>query len=213
MSKTEQIIVGLVAGFLCPFLTFVLFWWTSAALAMSRIVRLSDRGIAAAALAGLVLGIILDALCLKRWIACFYSTSVKIIVPVYLCCSVIALASFMGLPFGNLVLGALAGAYVGRRVYYADGGGDSLARIGRRVGVFTAVITGTEAFLIGLLALQETTAVRVLQRGLGMDRAAIAGPRGVGLVIFVCVALMALQFWCTTAAARFAFGCEKPEVG
>lgn len=209
MTRTERIIVGLVAGFLCPLLTFVFFWWSSATLATSRILRLSDKGIAAAALTGLALGIVLDAVYLRRWIALFYSASLKFLVPVYLCCSVIAVAFFMGLPLGNLALGALAGVYVGRREYHAGGGRESIASAARRAGAFTASITGVEALLIGLLALKEGIVVRALQAGLGMSRAAIAGPIGVGLAILAGIVLSVLQFWCTTTAARAAFGRGK----
>jgi hypothetical protein len=192
-------------------LIFVFFWWASAALAASPIMRFPDGGIAVAALTGLALGIILDAVCLKRWIARFDSASFKLMGPVYLCCSVIAMAFFMGLPLGNLVLGTLAGAYVGRREYHSGKGQESIANTAQRVGVFIALITGVEALLIGLLAREEGIVMQVLHVGLGMNKAVLAGPMGVGLIILVCIALMVLQFWCTRKAVRFAFGRGKME--
>jgi len=205
MSRREQIAVGLAAGFLCPYLTFVLFWWTSAALAMSQIRLISDRGIAAAALTGLALGIILDALFLKRWIAHFYSANLKLLVPVYLFCSVIAVASFMGFPLGNLALGTLAGVYVGRRTRHAGRPPESAASSARQAGLFTAMVTGLEALPISILALKEGVVVRMLQAGLGMSKDAVTGPPGIGVAVLACIAVMAMQFMCTRAAARFAF--------
>jgi hypothetical protein len=206
MSKTESILVGVVSAILCPLLVFDFFWWTSAAAAMSGVLHLSERGIAAAALAGLGLGIIMDAVCLKVWISRFYSASLKVMMAIYLCCSVIAVASCMGLPLGNLLLGALAGLYVGRKEYHAGGSEQSLARAARRAAIFTALVTGVEALPIGLLALNERTVARLLEAGLGVDQAAIAGPAGAGLVVLGCLLLMLVQFWCTRMAARLAFG-------
>jgi hypothetical protein len=205
MSRREQIAVGLAVGFLCPYLTFVLFWWTSAALALAQILFIPDRGIAAAALTGLALGIILDAVFLKRWIARFYGASLKLLVPVYLFCSVIAVASFMGFPLGNLALGTLAGVYVGRRTRHAGGQPESAANSARRAGFFIAMVTGLEALPISILALKEGVVVRMLQAGLGMSKGAVTGPPGIGVAILACIAVTSVQFVCTRAAARFAF--------
>jgi hypothetical protein len=211
MNKTERIIVGVAVGFLCPFLTFVFFWWTSAATAKYSIMHFSDNDIAIAALTGLACGIVLDAFYLKRWIAYFYIANWKLLVPLYLCCSAIAVAFFMGLPFGNLILGTLAGTYVGRRKYHSDRKQDSIASTARRAAIFTALITAMEAVPIGLLALKEEIVERSLRAGLGISKPAIMGSIGVGSVILACIALATLQFWCTRAATRLAFGRGQAE--
>lgn len=206
MSKIESILVGVVIGMLCPLLTFVLCWWTSAALAIYGIVRISERAIATATYSGLALGLVLDAIWLRRWIARCYGVSVRLMIVLYLVCSAVAVAFFMGLPAGNLILGTMAGGYMGRREHHTASDRESFSRIIRRTGLFTATITGVEALLIGLLALREKTVGRVLHVGLGMDETAISGPKGVGLVVVLCLALAIFQFWCTRAAGRLAFG-------
>jgi hypothetical protein len=209
MNRREQIVVGFAAGLICPYLTFIVFWWTSAALALSRTLSISDRTIAAAAIAGLALGIILDVVYLKTWIASCYRVSPKLLVPIYLFCSLVAVASFMGFPIGNLALGTLAGIYAGRRMHHAGVGPESAARYSRRTGLFTATVTGLEALPIGVLALRERSAVRILQATFGMSEDVVTGLGGIGMVILTCVALAVVQFFCTKAAARFAFGMNN----
>lgn len=212
MSKAESILVGVVNAILCPYLVFIFFWWTSAIAARYGLLSLSDGGIALAALMGLALGVILDVVWLKGWIVRFYGASLKVMMALYLCCSVCAVASFMGLPVGNLLLGALAGLYIGRREYHAGGGAESLARAGRRAAVFTATVTGAEALLIGLLALKEQIVARLLERVLGLDQAAITGLAGGGFVVSLCLLLMLMQFWLTKTAARLAFGPGRTQI-
>jgi hypothetical protein len=128
----------------------------------------------------------------KKWIPHFHSADVKLLVLVYLFCSAIATAFCMRLPLGNVVLGTLAGGYVGRRAYHATQSRESLSKTASRVGLFAASVTGAWALLIGLLALDEEM-VELLQVVVGLERVIIAGPVGVGLVILFCVVLMIVQ--------------------
>ena len=211
MVKTESVIVGVVLGILCPLLLFVFCWWTTAAIAIAHILPIPESGVAVAAFTGLALGVILDVLYLKKWIPRFYSVDIKLLVLVYLFCSAIAIALFMGLPFGNVALGTLAGVYVGRREYHAAGSGGSFARTTRRASIFTALVAGAEALPIGLLALGEGVVLELLQVVVELDQSVITGPVGVGLVGLLCVVLMVVQFWCTRTGARLAFRFGRAE--
>jgi len=208
MSRAESTIVGLVIGIMCPASLFVLWWWVAAALGIYGVFSISESGIATAAFTGLGIGILLDLLGLKNWITRFYSLDVKLTVLAYLFWSAMAVAFFMGLPFGNIVLGTLAGLYVGRKQYYAGASRDLFARSARNVSIFTALVTGAEALPIGILALGEQSVVASLQ-AIGLDQSATTGLRGVGLVGVLCVVLMLVQFWCTKTAAAFAFRTGK----
>ena len=128
MTKTESVVVGFAVGILCPLLLFVLFWWVSAALTIYHVLPLPESGIAVAAFIGLALGVALDVLYLRSWISEFYRADMRVMVTVYLCCSMIAVSFFMGLPVGNLVLGTLAGAYIGRREYHTARSGESVSK-------------------------------------------------------------------------------------
>lgn len=205
MSRAESTIVGLFIGIICPASLFVLFWWVAAALTIYGVFSIPESGIATAAFTGLGLGILLDILGLKNWITRFYSLDVKLTVLAYLFWSAVAVAFFMGLPFGNIALGTLAGLYVGRKQYYAGASRDLFARSARNVGIFTALVTGAEALPIGILALGEQTVVAGLRAIVGLDESVTTGLIGVSLVGVGCLVLMVVQFWCTRTAATLAF--------
>jgi hypothetical protein len=211
MTKAESITVGLTVGILCPLLLFVLCWWVTAALTMVHVLPIPESGVAIAAFTGLALGIILDVIYLRRWIPRFYSMDARVMVLVYLCCSVIAVAFFMGLPVGNVVLGTLAGVYVGRREYHAARSGESVSRTVREASLFTGIVTGAEALPIGLLALNEDWVAEWLQVVTGKDPGAVTGLFGMGLIVLLCIVLMTVQFWCTKTMAWIAFGRGRGE--
>jgi hypothetical protein len=171
-----------------------------------HVLRIPESEIAVAAFTGLALGVTLDVLYLRRWISRFYSADVRVMVLVYLCCSAIAVAFFMGLPVGNIVLGALAGVYIGRREYHAARSGESVSKTVRKASLFTAIVTGAEALPIGFLALNEDWVVEWLQAVTGMDPWAATSLLGIGLIVLLCIVLMAIQFWCTKTMAWIAFG-------
>ncbi len=208
MSRAESILVGLFIGIMWPASLFVLWWWAAAALSIYHVLPIPESGVPTAAFTGLGIGIVLDIFCMKNWLTGFYSLDVKLTVLVYLFWSAIAVAFFMGLPFGNIALGTLAGLYIGRKQHHAGASGDLFARTARNVSIFTALVTGTEAFPIGVLALGEQSVVASL-RAIGLDQSATTGLRGVGLVSLACLALMAIQFWCAKSAAALAFRLGK----
>ena len=209
MSRAESTVVGFVLGIMCPLSLFVLWWWTAAALAIYHVLPIQEGGIVAAAFAGLGIGIVLDFFRLKNWITRFYNADVKLMVLTYLFWPAIALAFFMGLPFGNIALGTLAGLYVGRQQYHAGGSGDTVTKAARNVSIFTALVTGAEALLIGFLGLHEPITVEVLRVVAGLDQSVTTGPIGIGLVGALCIVLMVVQFWCTRTAAALAFRLGK----
>jgi hypothetical protein len=180
-------------------------WWGTAALSIYGLWPISERTIAVAAFSGAGLGILLDVLFLRRWVASFYTWAPRWLALLYLSGSAVAVALLMGLPFLNVIWGALAGAYVGRRVHYGEASDAALRRVARVAGAFTALVTGLEALPIGLMALNEGIAVRTIRAATGWSAEQVAGAHGVLLIIVLCLVLMALQMCCTRAAARLAF--------
>jgi len=206
VNKTESIIVGSLVGLACPLSFLVLGWWITAALSMYDVILIGESGIAAAALTGFCMGILLDVFFLRMWIVNLYSISLKLMVPLYLFWSMAALALFMGLPFGNLVLGTLAGAYVGRKEYHAPASEEVFRKAARSVSILAGLVTSGEALPIGALGLKETMVVYNIRTVTGLEESVIAGPIGIGFLVIACMILFAVQFWCTRIAARFAFG-------
>ena len=206
MKKTETITVSLAVGILCPILLFVLLWWTAAALAISA--PIPERWIMAAALIGLATGIGLDIIYLKKWILQVYHLKMWLLVLIYLFCSAIAAAIGMGLPFGNLVLGTLAGGYIGRRAAHSSQSSSSFSKSAHKVSLFTAAITGAWTLFIGIFALQEKVVTDLFQSVVRLSPTTARGPVGIGLVIVLSFILMIGQYWCSRIMAFRMFRLE-----
>jgi hypothetical protein len=205
VGKLESIIVGLVVGIACPWLTFVAFWWTVAAFHL-LVLCLPTGVIVTVALTGLGLGCILDVLFLRRWVEKFYTANLLWMIVVYLGCFVVAFASFMGFPIGTFSLGITAGVYIGRREHHRLADRELNATTFRRVAVFAASVTTLAALPIGILALQsEQEILTWIENTFGLNRNSLQGGGGIVLVGFLCLLLFVMQYWCTRMAGRLAF--------
>ena len=167
MNKVESTIVGILLGGACAWLSFVTCWWT-AAIVHAHVAGVSVSVVIVSALAGLLGGIVLDILFLRRWIRGFYAASLWLLAVVYGALCVVAVASFMGLPVGTFALGLLAGAYAGRRQLHNPSDGNAGHGL-RRAAFFAALLTAGAALPIGILALQERSVVDLFQKILGIE--------------------------------------------
>jgi hypothetical protein len=211
MSKLESVIVGVAVGIACPWLTFVAFWWTAAAIHL-LVLPLPTGMIVTAALTGLGLGCILDVLFLRRWVEKFYTANLRWMVVVYLGCFVVAFASFMGFPIGTFLLGIAAGIYVGRRASHHRVDRNQLAIALRRAAVLTSSITTMAALPIVILGLKERAVPELFEAWFGLDRDRLYGTAGFTLVGLFCLLLFGAQYWCARRAGRLAFriGTGRP---
>jgi hypothetical protein len=212
MGKTESVIIGILLLIGCPLAFFVVGWWGSALLVINDVVPIPKWGIAASALAGLGVGIILAVARLKLWVRHFYGVRPVLGAGVYLFFSAVAVAFCMGLPLGNLLLGALAGLYVGRGGYHANLPAAALAEPAHRVSLFTAAVIGLVALTMGLLALQEQHAMRQVLQLMGLDKLAHTPAGRISVVAVAVPVLTVLQYWLTRQAARRGFRRARNEV-
>lgn len=198
MSKLEYTIVGILLGGACAWLSFVACWWTAAMVHM-YVGGVSVNMVIVAALGGLLVGIVLDVLFLRRWIRGFYAAPLRLLAIAYGALCVVATASFMGLPVGTFALGLLAGAYAGRRQIHNPS--DDIPGHGlRRVAFFAALLTAGAALPIGLLALHEQSVTELFRRILGISSMGA----GVVVVCFLCMVLFGMQYWCSLGAGGLA---------
>jgi hypothetical protein len=205
MSKLESIIVGLVVGIACPWLTFVAFWWTAAFLYLQGF-PVPEGMIKTAALTGLGLGCLLDILFLRHWVGKFYTASLRWMIVCYLGCFVVAFAGLMGFPVGTFLLGVGAGIYVGRRESHRQIDRNQLAVALRRTAVLTSSITSVAALPVGILGLKELHVSALFEAWFGLDRNRLYGTAGFILVGLFCLLLFGVQYWCARKAGVLAFG-------
>jgi len=197
MSKAERTIVGIFLGGACLWLSFVTCWWT-AAIVHALVAGLSLEVVMVSALAGLMTGVFLDILFLRKWIRGFYAASLWLLAVVYAALCVLAVASFMGLPVGTFALGLLAGAYAGRRQLH-NPSADAGHRL-RRAAFFAALLTAGAALPIGILALREQSVADLFQKMLGIE----SWGAGFMVVCLLCIVLFGAQYGCSLIAGRLA---------
>lgn len=206
LGRTERVFITLFVILAWPLSFFVSGWWGTAALVRYAWLPMGDRGVAIGAFVGLAIGVLIAAWEVRRPAVRVYARDIRLLVPLYFFWSAVALALFMGLPFGVVALGVLAGIYVGRRERHNRRDTTHAARAARQVGIFAAAVTGAEMSVMGLLALREGFTMRWLLGVVGLERfAANPGIEG-GLIAIGCVALVVIQYWLARFAALRAFG-------
>ncbi len=205
MDKKEFHIIGFGIGVLIPLLLLVLFWWPIAALKIYAIVSFPESLIKISAAVGFFAGVIIDILFLKRLIPIFYRFKISLMIIVYLFCSVIAVAFFMGFPVGNLLLGIIAGLYIGRKYHHLEQKKDKFPVVSKTTSIFTASITSLEALPIGfLIALQEHYLPGSINKFLGF-RLFSSNTVIIFIIVILCLLLFIVQFYSTRAATKIAF--------
>jgi len=198
MINLENTIVGILLGGACACLSFVACWWT-AAMAHMYIGGITVNIVPVAALTGLLIGIILDVLFLRRWIRNFYVVRLWYLAIVYGALCVVAVASFMGFPVGTFFLGILAGGYAGRRQIHNPS--DKIpGYVLRKVAFFAALMTAGTALPIGILVLKEQSIQELFQSILGIS----SWGAEVVLIFLLCIVLFAAQYYCSLGVGRLA---------
>ena len=212
MSKTEYLISGTVLGIFIPCAIMILIWWPLATLTIYRIIRIPDLTIMTGSLAGLFTGIIIDILALKRVIPKLYEANKFILIVIYLFCSAFAVSVFMGLPAGNLFLGFTAGLYIGRKCHHFRQNPESYLRSLKTVSHFTAFITAVEALTIGLIILNDKSALLSADHFIGLQIFSASKANNLLIIILLCMILYLLQFFITKAAVSLSYHIRmKPD--
>jgi hypothetical protein len=234
MSKTESLLVGVFLCLTVPFVFFVVGWWGSAGLYLYHVIAIPEKGIAVCAFAGLALGIALTLLFLKRWVAGFYAMPAVVTVAFYLFWFAVMTAFFMGVPIGNVALGALVGLYVGRKARLSShcepaaieggsgsfegessscgGGADSFHRDTRNAALFTAAVTAGAYVFLGILAVQEQHTLRTLLSFVGVGGLAATSAGRIGVVALAVPALALLEYHLTRVSAHAGYRLGAREV-
>lgn len=202
MKRTEIVIIKSFLWILIPSIFFFLFWWVSSSLAIYQIYPVSENQIAFSALTGLLIGIFLVLFTRKILLSRFYSVRYGFLIPIYLFCSAISFGIMMGFPLGNLILGAAAGFYIGRRIKYADLYPESSFNT---TSIFTASISGFWVLLISIMAVGDGEVLSFLESEFRLIKNIIIGPIGIVLIILVTLSFGLFQFYLTRFTCRLSF--------
>ena len=151
----------------------------------------------------LVPGLIVDVIFLKKWVKTAYQMSNKVLVPLYLFYSVVALGMGMGVPIFNFALGITAGVYAARRAHFAGSDEKRRKQYFKKAAVFSAVVMVLMCCLITLWAIAgQMIGYRFETPFLSFT---FTVPVFVAVVFTGGAVLVLLQYWLTCAAARVTF--------
>lgn len=206
LDKKEYYIIGAFLALLIPLIVFVIFWWSIASFDIFNILAIPENIIAVVAVTGLAIGIVLDIIYLKKWTTKFYEMNKVFSILLYLFCSFMAVAFFMGFPIGNLLLGFLAGVYVGRKWNYLNNSDRaSFSSASKKVGIFSASVTSIEAFPIGVLALQEESIIDSINRVFGLVLFNKNIIQDIVFILTLCIIIFWIQYSITMLGTKISF--------
>jgi len=205
LGKIESIIIKAVIYFTLPLFLFILFWWITASFRIYEVIELSESHIIIASLIGLLLGFGLLLIHRKKIINNFYHLKTFYIIAIYLFYSSIAFAFLMGLPFLNLILGVLAGIYLGRKARNTSFTDFQFKNFNQKSTIFIASITAVLGLFIGLLSLKEDYIINILNSFFHIFNIDAFGIFGILVAILYATLMFVLQYYLTSKSCQKAF--------
>jgi hypothetical protein len=209
MSKTESVIVSFVLLIVCPLAAAPVA--VVVGFELNQYAVISEKAYISGVLTVLAGVIFITTIELRHWAARFYYLRAYVTLPVFLLLSVLALSVCMGTLVGNLVLGALAGLYLGRRGVNTHMPVDLVERSVRRGSLFTAVLMGLMASAMGVLAVGEQHTLKQILSLVRLGRLAENPTGRWGIVSVAVPVLIALQYSLTRLMARWGYGAGLKE--
>ena len=177
-SGIEKLFLFVAIGLVFPILLFLVAWWSS-------IPFVPEAQIKFFALSGLLAGILLDVLFLKRWMRNAFTYPLIFPALVYLFYSVCCFGFLMGVPVLNVLLGPVGGYYMGKRLRGQKVGEEVVSQVAHRTALFTAFVLSVAcSAALALACLDQSLTANIqgifrlqapLSRELIMGLSAVAG--------------------------------------
>lgn len=161
MKIFEKILFSAVLGALFPILGLIAVWWGIFAF-------FQDRVPFQVIFIGLLIGIIVDVVYLKKWVENAYSINIKIWMAIYIFYSLGMLGFFMGVPVFHLTLAIPAGFLIGGRLARRSADLDEFRRTKRITCRFTTCVLTFVCAASGTIALLDPFTGSFIQRLLGL---------------------------------------------
>jgi hypothetical protein len=152
-------------------------------------------------IAGLLTGLLIDVFYLIRLMKNLFYLPGWVLVGFYLFYNVTIYGFFMGFPVFNLVMGAVAGYYFGRRINYKNITSPQRETINRKVSLFTAMVMLLICISTGLMAISEKTMGVELQNMFRI-KFEITKSMIIGIILIGGFALIIGQYYVTKLVMR-----------
>ena len=196
LDGVERLFLNMIIGLIAPLFFLFLGWWGS-------IPFVNEGSIKFFALGGLLLGIMMDFLFLRRWVRKACSLPRLWFVLIYLFYSICLFGCFMGVPVFNIVMGLVGGYYVGLCLRYTGKNKAEVENGANQTAVFAAVILAVFCVSSLILASLDQSLAANIQGlfGLSQDvsREKILTVSAIGGLVMV-----ALEYFLTRAMVKFA---------
>jgi hypothetical protein len=189
MKSLETLLFTICLAALAPITGFLAAWW-------SLYTVLSGRSVFAAALVGLLLGIVFDVAFLRRWILHPSTVRLAVWTAVYLFYSVGVFGFFMGVPVFNVLLGVPAGLLVGAKLAASGASPAERRAMARRTSLFTTAVLAVICAAAAALALADPYTAGNLEGMLAL-RFAVTQEMIVTLILAGGAGLLLAEYWLT----------------
>ena len=197
MGKIENAVLAVTLGAVPIIASFLLGWWGS-------IPFVPESSIWQFALAGLLLGILVDVLFLRRWLRQAYALKPWVWKALYVFYSIGILGLFMGFPLFNLVLAVPAGLFAGRWLARQPVDLARLQRTVRQAAAFTTVVLAAVCAASGSIALLASSTASDVQRMLALPFP-VTRLMILGVIVIGGTAMLMVDWWVTAKCVRSAY--------
>jgi hypothetical protein len=189
MRKIEIATIGVVFGAVPIVICFLAGWWIS-------IPFVPESWIFLCALAGLLVGLVVDLLFLKSWVQHAYSMKPLVWMMVYLFYSIGMFGFFMGVPVFNVALALPAGFFIGGWLAHSGADFTRVKKVARHSAVFTACVLALVCIASATIALTSSSTAFDLG---GMFRLPfqITPAMIIAIIAGGGIAILILQWWLT----------------
>jgi len=196
VSKVESLILGIFFGYVPLVFCFL-------TICLITFILFEPEAFGPWMLWSLVPGMIIDTVFLKKWVRRAYQISNKVLAPIYLFYSIVALGLGMGVPIFNFALGITAGIYSARRMHFIGADEEKRNQDFKKTAAFCAAVLALMCCLIALWAIAgEMIGSRFETPVLSFT---FTVPVFVAVVLAGGLALVLLQYWLTSITVKLTF--------
>jgi hypothetical protein len=197
IHKFEIFVLTVILGLIAPLVGLLAFWFGSVPL-------LPESQVIFAALGGLLLGLLADAIFLRRVVRKAYQLDLRIWMAIHLFYSVCIFGFFMGVPVFNALLALPAGFVMGGRLLQENADPARVRKAARSTALFTAAVLALICIASAAMALVSPSTPSDLQGMLGLGFPVTQG-MVIVLIIIGGLGLLAFGWGLALISVRFCF--------
>ena len=199
MKLAETVIIKLFSWTVIPSMLFIISWWGLALIPILNIYEISDKLIAFFAISGMFIGFIISIFTHKYLFFNFYKIDYFYLSLFYIFFSAVGIAFLMGIPILVILIGVIAGIYIGRRLYITNSYDEKIVK---SVSIFSSLVTGFWVLFICLI-IKNDVALNQEYTGISID--IFSGTFGMLIVVLIVLLFILLQYFLTNVSCKLAY--------